>query len=198
LKCRLQPEHRQRTPCSIIIFGASRDLTYRKLIPALYHLFRDGVLPINASEIRIEFQRTPHVLFAAQCGNRLGPNSLILQLQPDEGISLRFNRKVPGPSLVVRPVRMHFSYHTAFGAYTREAYERLLLDAIEGDSTLFLRRDEVEAAWEIVDPIRIGWGDRPLTNREFYAAGTWGPAAAEDFIAQTGHQWHTPEVGRKG
>ena len=108
--------------------------------------------------MRIQFRPTPNVLFAAQCGAKLDPNALTLRLQPNEGISLRFNGKVPGTSLGVRPVRMHFSYDAEFGAYTPEAYERLLLEAMAGDATLFIRRDEVETAWQIVDSIRAGLG----------------------------------------
>jgi len=151
-------------------------------------------LPMSASEVRIQFRPTPNVLFAAQCGNHLDANALTLRLQPNEGISLRFNGKVPGIGLGVRPVRMHFSYDSEFGAYTPEAYERLLLEAIGGDATLFIRRDEVETAWQIVDSIRAGWQNKPLTNREFYAAGTWGPIAADDLLAQLGHVWHEPLV----
>ncbi len=151
-------------------------------------------LPMSASEVRIQFCPTPNVLFAAACGNKLDANALTLRLQPNEGISLRFNGKVPGMSLGVRPVRMHFSYDSEFGAYTPEAYERLLLEAIAGDATLFIRRDEVETAWQIVDSIRAGWQDKPLTNREFYAAGTWGPIAADDLLAESGHKWHEPLV----
>src|SRR5882672_8929168 len=151
-------------------------------------------LPISASEVRIQFSPTPHVLFAAQCGQDLDPNALTLRLQPNEGISLRFNGKVPGTSLAVRPVRMHFSYDSEFGAYTPEAYERLLLEAMAGDATLFIRRDEVETAWKIVDSIRKGWEGKPLSNREFYAAGTWGPVAADDLLAQCGHAWREPQV----
>jgi glucose-6-phosphate 1-dehydrogenase len=150
-------------------------------------------LPMSASEVRIQFRRTPHVLFAAQCGPKLDANALTLRLQPNEGISLRFNGKVPGTSLAVRPVRMNFSYDSEFGAYTPEAYERLLLEAIAGDATLFIRRDEVETAWGIVDSIRRGWEDQRLTNREFYAAGTWGPVASEDLIAQSNHAWRDPQ-----
>ena len=151
-------------------------------------------LPMSASEVRIQFRPTPNVLFAAQCGQHLDSNAIALRLQPNEGIYLRFNGKVPGMSLGVRPVRMHFSYDAEFGAYTPEAYERLLLEAIAGDATLFIRRDEVETAWQIVDSIRKGWDGKPLTNREFYAAGTWGPIAADDLLAQLGHAWHEPLV----
>jgi glucose-6-phosphate 1-dehydrogenase len=151
-------------------------------------------LPQSASEVRIQFQPTPNVLFAAQCGRHLDDNALTLRLQPDEGISLRFNGKVPGVGLAVRPVRMNFSYNAEFGAYTPEAYERLLLEAIAGDATLFIRRDEVETAWQIVDSIRNYWADKPLTNREFYAAGTWGPVAADDLLERNGHAWHEPQL----
>jgi glucose-6-phosphate 1-dehydrogenase len=151
-------------------------------------------LPLSASEVRVQFRSTPHVLFAAQCGQKLDPNALTLRLQPNEGISLRFNGKVPGTSLAVRPVRMHFSYDSEFGAYTPEAYERLLLEAMAGDATLFIRRDEVEAAWQIVDAIRRAWADKPLSNREFYSAGTWGPVAADDLLASCGHGWREPVV----
>jgi glucose-6-phosphate 1-dehydrogenase len=151
-------------------------------------------LPMSASEVRIQFRPTPNVLFAAQCGQTIDANALTLRLQPNEGISLRFNGKVPGMSLGVRPVRMHFSYDAEFGAYTPEAYERLLLEAIAGDATLFIRRDEVETAWQIVDSIRKGWDGKSLTNREFSAAGTWGPIAADDLLAQLGHNWHEPLV----
>ena len=149
-------------------------------------------LPLRASEVRVQFRPTPNVLFAARTADPLQPNALTLRLQPDEGISLFFNGKVPGNSAQLRPVRMHFDYDAEFGAYTPEAYERLLLEAMAGDATLFIRRDEVEAAWQIVDSIRAGWSGTPLSNREFYAAGTWGPVAAEDLLAQAGHQWHNP------
>ena len=157
-----------------------------------FYLRTGKSLPVSTSEVRVQFCRTPNVLFAAQCGQKLDPNSLVLRLQPDEGISLRFNGKVPGTSVAVRPVRMHFSYDAEFGAYTPEAYERLLLEAMVGDATLFIRRDEVEAAWQIVDSIRAGWNGKPLSNREFYSAGTWGPVAADDLLAQAGHAWREP------
>jgi len=157
-----------------------------------FYLRTGKYLPQSTSEVRVQFRPTPHVLFAAQLGQQLDPNAIALRLQPNEGIYLRFNGKVPGMSLGVRPVRMNFSYDAEFGAYTPEAYERLLLEAIVGDATLFLRRDEVETAWQIVDSIRANWQDKPLTNREFYAAGTWGPVASDDLLAQSGHFWHEP------
>jgi glucose-6-phosphate 1-dehydrogenase len=150
----------------------------------------------SASEVRVQFRPTPHVLFAAECGPRLEPNSLTLRLQPNEGITLHFNGKVPGSTMEVRPVRMRFSYDAEFGAYTPEAYERLLLEAMAGDPTLFIRRDEVEASWSVVDPIRAAWAAQPLDASAMYAAGTWGPAAADDLLAATGHAWRNPRPDR--
>ncbi len=158
-----------------------------------FYLRTGKALPFSASELRVQFRQTPNVLFAAQCGPRLDANSLTLRLQPNEGITLRFNGKVPGTNLQLRPVRMHFSYDAEFGAYTPEAYERLLLEAMSGDATLFIRRDEVEIAWEFVDAIRAGWKDRPLEPANFYPAGTWGPPAADELLARHGHAWRNPQ-----
>jgi glucose-6-phosphate 1-dehydrogenase len=149
-------------------------------------------LATSASEVRVQFRPTPHVLFAAQCGPKLDADAITMRLQPDEGITLRFNGKIPGTNLQLRPVRMHFSYNAEFGAYTPEAYERLLLEAIAGDATLFIRRDEVETAWSIVDPLRHAWHGEALTGRDFYAPGSWGPAAADELLAVRGHAWRNP------
>ena len=150
-------------------------------------------LPVSASEVRIQFKPAPNILFAAKSGVKLDPNSLTLRLQPNEGITIRFNGKVPGAATKLQPVRMRFSYDSEFGAYTPEAYERLLLEAIAADATLFIRRDEVEAAWGIVDAIRNSWTAKPLTNREFYLAGTWGPTAADELLANDGREWKNPQ-----
>jgi len=93
---------------------------------------------------------------------------------------------------------MHFSYDSEFGAYTPEAYERLLLEAMAGDPTLFIRRDEVEIAWQLADSIRSGWEGKSLTNREFYAAGTWGPVAADEMLAGSGQNWREPVALKPG
>lgn len=159
---------------------------------APFYLRTGKNLKAKCSEVRIQFRPTPSVLFAAQCGPKLDSNALTLRLQPNEGISLRFNGKIPGSTMQIRPVRMDFRYDSEFGAYTPEAYERLLLEAMAGDATLFIRGDEVEAAWAIVDSIREGWRDRDLTEREFYEAGSWGPDAADDLTARQGHKWRAP------
>lgn len=158
-----------------------------------FYLRTGKCLAMDASEVRIQFRRAPEVLFAARCGPRLDANALVLRLQPSEGVTLVVNGKVPGPELVLRPVRMEFRYAAEFGAYTPEAYERLLLDAIAGDTTLFLRRDEVETAWEVVDPVLRGWSGKPLTESEFYPAGSWGPASADELLARMGHAWRNPQ-----
>jgi glucose-6-phosphate 1-dehydrogenase len=158
-----------------------------------FYLRTGKTMPLSASEVRVQFRPPPHVLFAAQCGPKLDANAITLRLQPNEGITLRFNGKIPGTSMQLRPVRMHFAYDSEFGAYTPEAYERLLLEALAGDATLFIRRDEVETAWSIIDPIREGWGNRSLTEREFYAAGTWGPAASDELLKPRGHAWRNPQ-----
>ncbi len=160
-----------------------------------FYLRTGKALPFSASEVRVQFRPTPYVLFAQQCGQRLDANSLTIRLQPDQGIGLRFNGKTPGTSVEVRPVLMDFSYDAHFGAYTPEAYERLLLEALAGDATLFIRRDEVETAWQFIDNIRRAWTARPLTDREFYPAGAWGPAAAADLMESTNRGWRVP--GRK-
>jgi glucose-6-phosphate 1-dehydrogenase len=159
-----------------------------------FYLRTGKALPSSASQVRVQFRRTPNVLFAQLCGQKLDSNSLTIRLQPDEGIALRFNGKAPGTAVEVRPVHMNFSYDAHFGAYTPEAYERLLLEAILGDATLFIRKDEVEVAWEFIDSIRQAWAEEPLTDREFYPAGTWGPAAADDLAERPEHAWRIPGV----
>jgi glucose-6-phosphate 1-dehydrogenase len=157
-----------------------------------FYLRTGKCLPASASEVRVQFRPTPNVLFAAQCGPRLDANAITLRLQPHEGISLRFNGKVPGASMQIRPVRMHFSYDTEFGAYTPEAYERLLLEAMAGDPTLFTRADEVETSWNLIDPIRAAWHREPLAADSFYPAGTWGPKHAETLLRRDDRAWRNP------
>ncbi|MBK8980492.1 MAG: glucose-6-phosphate dehydrogenase [Planctomycetes bacterium] len=144
----------------------------------------------RVTEVAIHFERPPHLLYGDIDRNRLDQNVLLLRIQPDEGVSLRFGSKVPGPDFQIRGVRMDFSYGTAFGGSTADAYERLLLDAMRGDTTLFARRDEVEEAWRIVDSIVAGWaagGRAPAP----YEAGTWGPAEAEALLGP-GRAWRRP------
>jgi glucose-6-phosphate 1-dehydrogenase len=115
-----------------------------------------------------------------------------MRIQPDEGIAIRFNAKVPGAGTQIRPVRMEFSYGSAFGEAGPDAYQRLLLDVIRGDPTLFTRRDEVEAAWSIVQPILDVWGQPGVPAPPSYPAGSWGPDSADAMIALTDRTWRRP------
>jgi glucose-6-phosphate 1-dehydrogenase len=145
-------------------------------------------MPRRVTEVAIQFKQPPHVLF--DNGNSPQPNMLLLRIQPDEGVALRFGAKVPGPDVRIRDVRMDFRYGTAFGGETADAYERLLLDAMLGDGTLFARADEVEEAWRIVDSIIAGWKESPNPPKG-YVAGTWGPEQAEDLLGE-GRSWRKP------
>jgi glucose-6-phosphate 1-dehydrogenase len=122
----------------------------------------------------------------------LAPNVLTMRIQPDEGISLRFAAKVPGATTDLRTVRMDFQYGAAFGEAGPDAYERLLLDAMLGDPTLFARRDEVETAWHLVQPILDGWAERSTISLPKYEAGTWGPVEADQLIERDGRAWRRP------
>jgi len=147
-------------------------------------------LPKKGTEISVHFKSPPGVLFSALPGGLPGGNVLAIRIQPDEGISLRMVSKIPGTSLRLEPVKMDFQYSTSFGKASPEAYERLLLDAMAGDATLFARRDEVEEAWRFVDHIERAWHDSttPLPMAE-YVAGTWGPEAADELLQADGNQW---------
>jgi glucose-6-phosphate 1-dehydrogenase len=139
------------------------------------------------TEISVHFKQVPHVLLAQEAP--VDPDVLAIRIQPDEGIALRFVAKVPGPSMTLRPVTMDFRYGSAFGGSGPEAYERLILDAMLGDPTLFARADEVSAAWRFVTPILEAWASRPAPEFPNYAAGTWGPPEAFDLIERDGRVW---------
>ncbi len=146
-------------------------------------------LPKRASEIAIQFKSVPQLIFDAGPLSNIEPNVLAIKVQPDEGISLKFEAKVPGQMTQIRPVTMDFRYNASFGVASPEAYERLLLDAMLGDSTLFTRSDEVDASWSLITPIHQGWNAAPAPDFPNYEAGTWGPKAADEFIERTGRRW---------
>jgi glucose-6-phosphate 1-dehydrogenase len=148
-------------------------------------------LPKRATEVAIVFHRPPHLPFAGRLSRDLRPDTLTIRIQPDEGISLSFGAKVPGPMFRVRSVEMDFSYAENFVGPTADAYERLILDVMVGDPMLFIRVDEVDQAWRIVDPMLqcFAKGEPPLA---FYAAGTWGPNSADWLIEEHGHEWLNP------
>ena len=149
-------------------------------------------LPAKATEVCIRFRPAPHRSFPAAAVGDWPPNQLVLQIQPDEGIRLRFQAKRPGLQLRLASADMRFSYRGTFQGEPPEAYETLLLDVMLGDATLFKRIDQVEAGWKVVDPILDAW--RATTPEDFpnYRAGTWGPEAAELLIAQDGRTWTLP------
>jgi glucose-6-phosphate 1-dehydrogenase len=146
-------------------------------------------LPKSATEISVHFKKAPAVLFNKEAIT-LDQNVLVVRIQPDEGISLRMQAKIPGTSLRIEPVKMDFHYGTSFGKASPEAYERLLLDAMSGDATLFARRDEVEEAWAFVDSIEEAWhAKKGAPELYFYPAGSWGPDEADELLARDGRAW---------
>jgi glucose-6-phosphate 1-dehydrogenase len=147
-------------------------------------------LAAQATEITIRFQEVPHLLFKKTAVEHLEPNELVIRIQPDEGCSLTFGSKVPGPEVEVRSVDMEFDYATDFGSGTPEAYERLLLDAMLGDATLFARADEIEEAWEIWQPLLGHWAECGAPSR--YPPSSWGPADAEELMRRDGRAWRNP------
>jgi len=149
-------------------------------------------LPKRVTEIAITFKTPPIALFRRAGVLGQEPNVLVLRLQPDEGIALRIGAKEPGPTMRVETVKMDFRYSEFFGEKTPDAYERLLLDALNGDSTLFARRDEVEAAWELVTSVLDVWRESPPRDLPNYEAGTWGPEAAMELLARDGRRWRRP------
>jgi glucose-6-phosphate 1-dehydrogenase len=148
-------------------------------------------LPKRITEIAIRFQAAPLAIFDDNDGIEDTPNLLIVRIQPEEGISLKFLSKTPGAGMKLRPVSMDFSYGSSFGERSPSAYETLLLDALIGDATLYTRQDMVEASWNVVEPIQHVWRE---TKFDFpnYPAGSWGPAAADEMLARRGHVWRKP------
>jgi len=146
-------------------------------------------LPSRVTEIAIQFRRAPFVLFRDTPVEKLTPNLLVMHIQPDEGISLRFGAKVPGPQVRVGSVNMDFHYADYFGTQPSTGYERLLYDCMIGDATLFQRADMVEAGWSVVQPILDVWKALPARNFPNYPAGTWGPKEADDLLKKDNRHW---------
>jgi glucose-6-phosphate 1-dehydrogenase len=146
-------------------------------------------LPRRVTEIAIVFKTAPHLPFNATDTEELGANQLVIRVQPDEGMTMKFGSKVPGSLMEVRDVSMDFQYSTAFTESSPEAYERLILDVLLGDATLFPRNVEVEASWRVIDPLEEFWeGQQPA----LYRAGEWGPRVADEMLAREGRSWRRP------
>jgi glucose-6-phosphate 1-dehydrogenase len=153
-------------------------------------------LSAKVSEVSIQFRTVPHQTFPPTTVLDLHPNRLIIAIQPEEGILLRFETKYPGATMQLSPVTMRFFYHEVFKISPPDAYETLLLDVMLGDRTLFMRGDETEAAWSVISPILDVWESMKITDFPNYQAGTWGPEEAEVLIAQDGFSWVTPTLLR--
>jgi glucose-6-phosphate 1-dehydrogenase len=149
-------------------------------------------MPRRVSEIAVQFKRPPGTIFPQKDGFNLAPNTLSFQIQPDEGLSLILNAKIPGLDTRTQPVKMSFRYATTFGSNTPEAYERLVLDAMIGDGTLFIRGDEAETSWALYTPVLNFWHSQGRTGMGSYAAGSWGPGEADVLLASRGHVWRQP------
>jgi glucose-6-phosphate 1-dehydrogenase len=157
-----------------------------------FYLRTGKALATRVTEIAVQFKQAPLALFSRAGGEPMEPNILAIRVQPDEGILLRFGAKVPGPGLQIRSVNMDFRYGSSFAVDSPDAYETLLLDCMIGDASLFTRDDEVERAWEILDPILDAWASGEGGRLHFYPAGSWGPPAADELIETDGRTWRRP------
>ena len=157
-----------------------------------FYLRTGKALPSRVTEIAVQFKRAPLALFARAGVPHIDDNVLAIRVQPDEGILLRFGAKVPGQGLQIRNVNMDFRYGSSFAVDSPDAYETLLLDAMIGDASLFTRDDEVERAWEILQPVLDAWSRGEGGPLHFYGAGTWGPPAADELLERDGRAWRRP------
>jgi glucose-6-phosphate 1-dehydrogenase len=144
----------------------------------------------RVTEIAVVFKRAPHLPFDDTATEELGQNALVIRVQPDEGVTMRFGSKVPGTTMEVRDVTMDFGYGHAFTESSPEAYERLILDVLLGEPSLFPVNEEVELSWEVLDPVLKQWAKngRP----EGYRPGSWGPPSADKILARMGRHWRRP------
>jgi len=154
-------------------------------------------LAARDTEIAIQFKRAPFMLFRNTPVERLSSNRLVLHIQPDEGISLRFGAKVPGPTVSIGAVDMDFDYEDYFGDTPSTGYERLLHDCMVGDATLFQRADQVEAGWSVVAPIQEAWKTAPPPDFPNYQAGSWGPKEADELLRRDGAEWEETQDVRQ-
>ncbi|MAT19030.1 MAG: glucose-6-phosphate dehydrogenase [Leifsonia sp.] len=172
-------------------FAAMRlDINTRRWAGVPFYLRAGKRLGRRVTEIAVVFKRAPQYLFAESQTSALGQNALVIRVQPDEGVTIRFGSKVPGAGMQVRDVTMDFGYGHAFTEASPEAYERLILDVLLGDPPLFPRHEEVELSWKILDPIEEYWATQG--QPEQYRPGTWGPSSADELLARDGRVWRRP------
>ncbi len=166
------------------------DIDTRRWAGVPFYLRTGKRLGRRVTEIAVVFKRAPHLPFEHTATEELGQNAVVIRVQPDEGVTMRFGSKVPGTQMEVRDVTMDFGYGHAFTESSPEAYERLILDVLLGDPPLFPRHEEVELAWQILDPIMDFWASKG--QPESYTSGGWGPASAEQMLARSGRTWRRP------
>ncbi len=166
------------------------DVDNRRWAGVPFYLRTGKRLGRRVTEVAVVFKKAPHLPFESSLTSDLGSNALVIRVQPDEGVTLRFGAKVPGTAMEVRDVTMDFGYGHSFTESSPEAYERLILDVLLGDPPLFPTREEVELSWQILDPITAFWASKGTP--EPYAAGTWGPASADEMMARDGRVWRRP------
>ncbi|MGY4721196.1 glucose-6-phosphate dehydrogenase [Naumannella huperziae] len=167
------------------------DIDNRRWAGVPFYLRTGKRLARRTTEVALGFKRAPHLPFDNTDTEELGANALVMRIQPDEGITLRFGAKVPGTQMEIRQVNMDFAYGGSFTESSPEAYERLILDVLLGDPPLFPQHEEVELSWQILDPILQHW-ENSGTPPQDYAAGSWGPMVADEMMARDGHVWRRP------
>lgn len=172
-------------------FAAVRlDIDNRRWAGVPFYLRSGKRLGRRVTEVAVVFKKAPHLPFESSLTSELGNNALVIRVQPDEGVTLRFGAKVPGTAMQVRDVTMDFGYGHSFTESSPEAYERLILDVLLGDPPLFPTREEVELSWQIIDPITAFWAKQGQPDQ--YASGTWGPPSADAMMARDGRSWRRP------
>ena len=182
---RIPPDSKTETYAAIRV-----DIDNRRWAGVPFYLRTGKRLARRVTEIALGFKRAPHLPFTKTDTEELGYNAIVLRIQPDEGVTLRFGAKVPGTQMEIREVNMDFAYGGSFTESSPEAYERLILDVLLGDPPLFPQHEEVELSWEILDPILDYWASLP-EQPEPYEPGSWGPKSADEMLARDGFSWRT-------
>ncbi|MGY2703410.1 glucose-6-phosphate dehydrogenase [Nocardioides sp. HB32] len=191
----LEEEGIKRTSTTETFAAVKLNVETRRWGGVPFYLRTGKRLGRRVTEVAVVFKRAPHLPFADAAIEELGQNALVIRIQPDEGVTLRFGSKVPGTAMEIRDVNMDFVYGGAFTESSPEAYERLILDVLLGDPPLFPRHEEVELSWKILDPILEHWAKQDESGKgkpEPYESGTWGPASAETMLARDGRTWRRP------
>ena len=186
----LEEEGIRKTSTTETFAAVTLNIETRRWAGVPFYLRTGKRLGRRVTEVAVVFKRAPHLPFSASSTEELTQNALVIRIQPDEGMTLRFGSKVPGTAMEIRDVNMDFAYGGTFTEASPEAYERLVLDVLLGDPPLFPRHEEVELSWQILDPILEHWAKKGTP--ESYASGTWGPEGADKMLARDGRAWRRP------